>query len=41
MEEDINFLSKKEVIDYSLLVIEDEKLVRVAVIDFMRPYHFK
>jgi hypothetical protein len=34
-------LSRKEVIDHSLLVIEEEKTVRIAVIDFMRPYHFK
>ena len=27
-------------IDYSLLVIEKDKELRIGVIDFMRPYHF-
>lgn len=41
LQEDILFLSKSEVIDYSLLVIEYGKMLRLGVIDFMRPYHFK
>ena len=35
------FLSKNEVIDYSLLVIELTDRLRVGIIDFMRPFHFK
>ena len=35
----MHFLCKNEVIDYSLLVIEHERQLRVGIIDFMRPYH--
>ena len=40
LEDDILFLSRNEVIDYSLLVIQKDKDLRLGVIDFMRPYHF-
>lgn len=41
MEDDVNFLCKHEVIDYSLLVVENEQTLRLGIIDFMRPYHLK
>lgn len=39
LEEDVAFLCKNKVIDYSLLVIEHEDRLRMGIIDFMRPYH--
>lgn len=41
LQEDILFLTKNQVIDYSLLVIESERSLRIGIIDFMRPYHIK
>jgi hypothetical protein len=41
IEDDVNFLCKHEVIDYSLLVVENEQTLRLGIIDFMRPYHLK
>jgi 1-phosphatidylinositol-3-phosphate 5-kinase len=38
-EEDAAFLRDASVIDYSLLVIESERVLRLGIIDFMRPYH--
>ena len=40
LTEDANFLKEQGVIDYSLLVIESGLGLRMAIIDFMRPYHF-
>ena len=40
LEDDALFLREQGVIDYSLLVIEGSRgLLRLAIIDFMRPYH--
>lgn len=39
-EDDAGFLRDQSVIDYSLLVIESERVLRMGIIDFMRPYHF-
>lgn len=39
LEDDIAFLRKNNVIDYSLLAIEHGQRIRVGIIDFMRPYH--
>ena len=41
IKKDIDFLAKNEVIDYSVLVIENEREIRIGIIDFMRPYHLK
>ena len=39
LTEDAQFLKEQAVIDYSLLVIESGLGLRMAIIDFMRPYH--
>lgn len=39
LEEDVAFLCKSKVIDYSLLVVEQGSRLRLGIIDFMRPYH--
>ncbi|CAM6005661.1 unnamed protein product [Sphagnum balticum] len=37
---DVEFLKYQEVIDYSMLAVEDaDKNLRIGIIDFMRPYH--
>lgn len=38
LEEDSAFLKAKQVIDYSLLVIESKNSLRLGIIDYMRPY---
>lgn len=40
LEEDANFLKEQGVIDYSLMVVESSQGLRMAIIDFMRPYQF-
>ena len=40
LSEDAAFLKEQGVIDYSLMVVESNLGLRMAIIDFMRPYHF-